>query len=582
MRLTIRLWQTALFVSVTLVATLILYMELLPSLKQSISTVSRNQMERDAIELARHLVGDLPVTTTNETLTEHIREHVGIFEEDAWVFDTKGNLVLSRQSLTQPSEILDRAVTRGLENKQFSYANLDRGLVLASRPLLNSGRLTGVLIVANNGAESKSTLNAAQSELQIAFFVAVLASAILGLIFSELIARQVRRLTHGALAIAQGDFDLRLKKGLVPDEVGELVTSFNLMAKTLRDAFDAIRSQQKQILAVINTMGEGVLEVTREGLINLVNPATADLLNQPVEQIIGSQLEDIVPPVAFTSCFKRALSGREFSGVCECNNRILLVHANPIVADNGAATQGVVLILRDFTQQKKMEQAQRDFISNASHELRTPIASLKGFLELLESGAKNKPDVRDGFLETMQAEVRRLQRLVEDLFVLAQLDSGIDIMELASYRLDEMLHEVIAVTSPLASSAGVKLTVTMPQSLAPVVCDRDRIIQVLIGFVDNALKYTPNGGSINIFAQPDRRTVQVGVSDTGRGIPPDKIEKVFDRFFRYGSPDGERKGGGLGLSIAQEIVRAHGSRIKVKSILNKGSTFSFNLRVSPR
>lgn len=582
MRLTIRLWQTALFVSVALVATLILYVELLPSLLQSISIVSRTQIERDVSELARHVLQDLPLKTSSETLAEHVKEHIQIFEEDAWVFNSKGDLVLSRQSLTQPGHLLERAIEEGLRGQKFSRADLNQGLVIASRPLIRNGQLAGVVIVANNGAESRSTLSAAKSELQIAFFLAVLASAILGFVFSELIARQVRRLTQGALAIAQGNFDLRLKRGLVPDEVGELAKTFNSMAEKLRDAFDAIRNQQKQILTVISTMGEGVLEVTAEGMINLANPAASQLLDQPLEILIGSQLEDVIPPTAFSNCFKRALSGREFSGVCEYHQRILLVHANPILGDNGEATRGVVFILRDFTQQKKMEQAQKDFISNASHELRTPIASLKGFLELLESGAKDKSDVRDNFLKTMQIEVSRLQRLVEDLFTLTQLDSGISVMELGEYRIDDVIHEVIAVTSPLAASAEVNLKVELPQSLLPVVCDRDRIIQVLIGFVDNALKHTETGGTITVFARPDRRTIQVGVTDTGRGIPPDKVERIFDRFYRYGPSGGEKKSGGLGLSIAQEIVRAHGSKIKVKSILNKGSSFSFNLKISSR
>lgn len=580
MKLTIRLWQTALFISVTLVAAVILYIQLLPSLEQSVSTVSKGQMERDVIELGRHILGDLPVKDTNGDLTDHVREHVQIFEEDAWIFDNKGNLVLSRQSLTQPGDILQRAIDKGMRGQKFSYANLNRGLVIASIPLVSSGRLVGVVAVANNGAESRSTLSAAQNELQIAFFIAILASAILGFIFSELIARQVHRLTQGALAIAQGNFDLRLKRGLVPDEVGELVKTYNMMAEKLRDAFGAIRGQQKQILTVINTMGEGVLEVTAEGMINLANPAAAQLLDQPLEVLLGSQLEDVIPTTAFTNCFKKALSGRESSGVCEHHDRILLVHANPIFSDDGQTTQGVVIILRDFTQQKKMEQAQKDFISNASHELRTPIASLKGFLELLDSGAKDKHEVRDNFLKTMQVEIERLQRLVEDLFTLAQLDSGISVVELGEHQLDEILHEVVALTSPLATSAGIDLRVEMPQSPLAVVCDRDRIIQVLIGFVDNALKYTPRGGSITLFAHPDRRNVQVGVSDTGRGIPPDKLERIFNRFYRYGQADGQRKGGGLGLSIAQEIVRAHASKIKVKSLLNKGSAFSFNLKLA--
>ncbi len=237
--------------------------------------------------------------------------------------------------------------------------------------------------------------------------------------------------------------------------------------------------------------------------------------------------------------------------------------------------------MQDFTEQKKLEQAQRNFISNASHELRTPIASLKGFLELLEDGAKNRAEVRDEFLHTMQREADRLQRLVDDLLTLTQLDSGIDFLHLSEHSINEIVEEVFAVSSPLAASAGVDLKLGSQGDHAVVICDRDRIIQVLLGFVDNALKHTTEGEEIIIFWHVLGKSVQVGVRDTGLGIPPDKVDKIFQRFFRYEAGDDKtkEKGSGLGLAIASELVKAHGSKIEVSSKLNQGSTFSFKLKL---
>jgi two-component system phosphate regulon sensor histidine kinase PhoR len=179
----------------------------------------------------------------------------------------------------------------------------------------------------------------------------------------------------------------------------------------------------------------------------------------------------------------------------------------------------------------------------------------------------------------MQVEVNHLHRLVEDLFTLASLDSGASILNLAEYTLGEIVEETLTVSNPLADSAQVKLETDIDNPSSKVICDRSRIAQVLLGFVDNALKHTPAGGKITIFAHPNQGKMEVGVTDTGSGIPTHMSERIFDRFYHYSAKKPEKKGTGLGLSIAKEILEAHGSEIKVKSAPGQGSTFSFTLKI---
>jgi two-component system OmpR family sensor kinase len=225
------------------------------------------------------------------------------------------------------------------------------------------------------------------------------------------------------------------------------------------------------------------------------------------------------------------------------------------------------------------ERAQREFVANASHELRTPIAALKGAIELLEDGAKEKPEVRDEFLHTMRVEVNRLQRLVDDLFTLAQLDSGRLELRMLPQPLDEVVSVVVAIVRPLANDAGVAVAADLGDGDLTAVCDRDRITQVLIGFVDNAIKHSENGGVVTVSANGVNGSVRLCVHDTGKGIPPEEQQRIFDRFYRADdAPKRDERGSGLGLSIAREIVEAHGSRILVTSAVGEGTTFCFLLR----
>ncbi len=584
MRMSIRFWQTALFLTVTLVAAVVLYVEFLPAIEDSMGNFAQEELAKDLEDLSARM--ELALVSGENAVEKQAAEFSKVHGVDIWIFDSEGEEIHSEQSLTEPGARLDEILRRGLDRKAYKYTNLSQNLIVVSKPIKADGKLLGVAIISDNGTFVNAALKDARDRLLIALFIAILVSAILGFMFSEVIAKQIKRLKEGALAIAQGNFNLRLKKGLVPDDVGELARTFNVMAEKLADAFDALRSQQEQILTVVNSMSEGVIEVSAAGMINLANPAAAQLLDFPVQKLIGSQLETLISEPGLLNCVRKALSGQDSSSICEYHKRFLLLHSAPIKLPESVRDSekknGVVLILQDFTEQKRLEQAQRSFISNASHELRTPIASIKGFIELLEDGAKDKPEVRDNFLVTMQREIDRLQRLVDDLLTLTQLDSGLNILQLAEHPIDKIISEVAAVATPLAASAKVRLKMESRAGKAIVICDRDRIIQVLLGFFDNALKHTRESGEIVVFSHLTDHAVRVGVRDTGFGIPPDKLGKIFERFFRSISSEGkvQTKGSGLGLSIASEIIKAHGGKIKVSSKKGKGSTFSFKLRLA--
>jgi signal transduction histidine kinase len=235
-----------------------------------------------------------------------------------------------------------------------------------------------------------------------------------------------------------------------------------------------------------------------------------------------------------------------------------------------------------FDTLKGQEEAQREFVASASHELRTPVAALKGAIEILEDGAGEKPEVRARFLGTMRVEVDRMQRLVDHLFTLAQADAGRLDLHMRPEPVATMVDVIADSMRPLADDAGVTIRTDVEPGDLLVLCDRDRITQVLLALADNAVKHSRQGDVVTLSARPDGDAVVLAVSDTGTGIPPEALPRVFDRFFtdRAGETGG-RRGSGLGLSIAQEVVEAHGGVITAESVPGRGATFRFALGRPP-
>lgn len=591
MKISVRLWQTALFVTVVLVATLILSATLFRSLEQSVSEVSRSALKKDAKELAGSLGEYLPLTArTAPAAADRVKRFAEVFEDDVWIYSRTAELTALRvQTKGQPrdvSDVLQQARRAALERGEtFAYARYSPGtnVAVASEAIRDDdGRIIGAVVVADRGAEALSIVSSARDQLRVTFLISLVVSGLLGFVFSEVIRRQIRTLSEAALAIAEGDFGQRLARARLPDEIGELADSYNRMAAKLGEAFEAITGQEREITAVVEAMAEGLVAVDARRVVRHANPVAAELLGVELGRLVGRPVDEVVKAEELLRPIDDALSGRHVSETITFGHRVLLLSATPVTSSEEPGPRGAVLLLRDVTEQKRWEQAQRQFIATASHEMRTPIAAMRGFLELLESGAKDKPEIRDDFLRTMQAEVDRLQRLVGDLFTLAQLDAGRMRLSVAPQSLEEIIGDVVAVMGPLADEAGVRLETDLAPGTPSVLCDRDRIVQVLMGFVDNALKHSRSAGEITVYARRDGSAVRVGVKDTGPGIPADVRSKIFGRFYRGGDEtDGAARGAGLGLAIANEIVAAHGGAIGVDSEPGWGADFYFLLRQAP-
>lgn len=579
-RASIRLWQTELFVVVIVVAILILSGSLSAGLEDTLSDIARDAELRNASALARRLQPEFPPTEERlARVRDVLAEYRAVYGGGIWVYDAEGTLLEAAYDVGPGDETLARARAAGLADRP-DFTSMDlrpAGWVVSSRAILgDDGVVEGAVVTASPVDESLRILGAVRSRLWTTFWISLVVAGLLGFGFAELIARRIREMSDAAAAIEAGDFEQRLPLGLVPNEVQDLAVSYNRMAEKLGVAFGELEESRRQIATVVESMAEGVVAVDAECLVRVVNPEALRLLSRPGYKAAGLAAEQLTAEPAVLEALGRGLAGESLARTAAVGSFHVLLHCTPLYDDEGAV-DGAVLLLRDVTEQQRVEEAQRRFVADASHEMRTPIAAIKGMLELLEDGAIDDPEVRDDFIHTMQVESDRLGRLVADLLTLAQLEAGSLRLRPSTEYASDLLGDVARVMHALAEQAEVTLAVDIAEPELRVVGDRDRLVQVLLSFTDNALKHSPAGSTVRLHAERVAEGVLLAVTDEGPGIEPEQLARVFERFYRADAARAGRKGTGLGLAIAKEIVEAHGATIEVDSAPGAGTTFRFTL-----
>lgn len=575
----IRLWQTELFLVVIVVAMLILSGSLSAGLKVTLARMAETSELRNVSALARRLEPEFPLAVSGTArVRELVAEYRDIYGGGIWVYDKEGNLLESAYDTAPTDAVLESARLGGL-NESASYAASDLrpdGWVVAAKPLRGpNGTSEGVVVTTSAVDLAVSIMQAVRDRLWTTFWVSLAVAGLLGFGFSELVSRRIRAMSDAAAAMAAGDFQQRLAAGFVPDEVQDLAASYNTMAATLGDAFGAIQENRRQIAAVVESMAEGVVAFDSSGVVLVTNPVAVRLLSVSDRNLLGAPVETVTDEPAVLEIVRKGLAGQSTAETVSLGQFIVLLHCTPLL--DADTVSGAVLLLADVTEQHRVEDAQRRFVADASHEMRTPIAALKGMLELLADGAKDVPEVRDEFITTMQFEADRLGRLVADLLTLARLEAGsLRLRETPEFVAD-LLGNVANVMQTLAEQAGVVLRVELPEEDLRVIVDRDRIVQVLLSFTDNALKHSPSGATVHLCAKRSGDSIRLEVTDEGPGIEPDEVSRVFERFYRTDTARAGGGGTGLGLAIAKEIVEAHGSTIEVQSATGVGTTFGFSL-----
>ncbi len=337
-----------------------------------------------------------------------------------------------------------------------------------------------------------------------------------------------------------------------------------------------VSAERARLTATLDQMTDGVLIVDANGLIHMANPASERLLGEGIpfkNRSVTVALRHHQLVETWQRCQQTGETQSESVELLTTRKFLQLI------AIPDKKTGGALLMVQDLTRLRRLETVRRDFISNVSHELRTPLASLKALAETLQEGALDDPPAARRFVNRMQTEVDALTQMAAELLELSRIESGQVPLELKATAPDALLHSASERMKTQAERAGIELLVDCAPGLPAVCADAPRLEQVLVNLIHNAIKFTPPGGEVRLYAMLDGKFIRFDVSDTGSGIDPDDLPRIFERFYKAdrARSRASASGTGLGLSIARHIVEAHGGKIWAESEFSRGSSFYFTV-----
>ena len=526
-------------------------------------------LHRDAQRLAATIAGE---TRSRVTLISRKGEVVGDSEVKTEELKELEN------HLFRPE--VQEALRTGQGSALRYSATLRTTMLYVALPLKPANGEEGFLRLALPLSALKQTKAGINTILLISLLVAFVIALLLSSILSSVTTRSLRAMAAAAARIGNGDFSRRIPV-TSKDEAGELARIMNDMTARIEAELVSLATEKNRLNTILRGMGEGLMVTDAEGVITLVNPSFRTLFGVG-DEVEGKPLIEITRHPALHDAFSLVVANRcerleEISMALE-EEKVLMTHWVPLM-DKGAFL-GVVAVFHDISDLKRLEKVRKDFVANVSHELRTPVTVIKGYAETLLNDVKlENPEQAIHFIQVIHSHSERLADLIRDLLVLSELESGTMSLELSPLDIGVVARHAAALLEQPVREKGIVIDCSGIGDSLRVMADRGRLEQVFVNLLDNAVKYTPGPGTVTVTAMESGDMVSISVQDSGLGIPPKDLPRLFERFYRVDSGRSRAEGGtGLGLSIVKHIVQLHGGSITVASTPGKGSVFTFTLR----
>ena len=437
-----------------------------------------------------------------------------------------------------------------------------------SYPVKIDGNIKGYIYLTNNIEYIYDTVNESMEIMSQATMIALTITIFLGFILSSTITGPIKELTYKAKRMSQGDFDQKVNVKS-NDEIGQLGTMFNFLIDELKTSMSSLQQEKSKMETTFKYMADGVLTVDIYGNIIHANPVAKNLLSLNDDE---EKYDDVVNKINGNMLLANLESkGYHGTEILEKDGETYNVDYAPFM-NNKNEIGGVIIVFKNITEQYKIDKLQKEFVANVSHELKTPITTIKSYTETLLDGAVEEKQTAEDFLSVINSETDRMSRLVSDLLKLSRMDYEQTKWKKEKLNLNKIVNQV---AKKLVIQAQMK-NVTMHVSQIPedinVLFDRDGFEQILLNIAGNAIKYTPENGNVWIDANKVNENINLSVKDDGIGIPREDQARVFERFYRVDKARSRELGGtGLGLSIARQIAEAHDCALTINSELNKGT-----------
>jgi two-component system, OmpR family, phosphate regulon sensor histidine kinase PhoR len=436
-------------------------------------------------------------------------------------------------------------------------------------------------------SEDLSQVDHARGVIHRVFFVGALIVFVIAVLVGTMISANVSvplsTMSAAARRFAKGNLDLRLSApGSPKDEIDELAIALNTMASELQSSLDELTAEKLKLETVFDKADDGIIIVDEAARVRMINPAASSLLDTGLDEVDGKTVIEATFSRDIAELVDRALRTESPASLEVQLQTSEQAYVNVYVAPLESAERlfGAMIVMHDLTDLKRSDSVRRDFVANVSHELRTPLASIKAMAETIILRGKKDQAVAADFAQRVIAEADRLTAISDDLLDLAKIEAGQRVVRKEQFLLSELVDQVVSQLRPRAEYKCSELSTDVPED-AMVKGDRDAVRQILVNLVDNAVKYTPHGGRIVISASAEDERISIKVSDTGIGIPPEDLPRIFERFYRVDKARSRESGGtGLGLSIVKHLCELMGGSVYAESKLGEGTVFVVMLPLS--
>lgn len=515
------------------------------------------------------------------------------------VIDNKGTIrgtnQINNQAIVGQKTTDDNVKNAIYNGKKFEKTTFDsstgaRYYTLIS-PLIkssnNNSTVVGVVYTRANLDSVYDSINSVTLIYLFAASIAIILGLLISIVISRAITRPIEEMKKQTIRIARGDYSGQVHV-YGNDELGQLASAVNNLSVRVEESHESTESERRRLDSVLANMTDGVLATDRRGNVIIINETAASFLDLDENKAMGKSILDVLDIRKDYSLRDLLEKPDELILDFSSEDHSLVLHAHfSLIQRESGFISGLVCVLRDITEQQRIEQDRKQFVSNVSHELRTPLTSVRSYIEALSDGAWKDPKLAPKFLKVTQDETDRMIRMINDLLTLSRMDSGTQKMEVELVNINELFNYVLnRFDMILKKEDHPEKTYTIKRYFTKrdlwVELDTDRFTQVLDNLMNNAIKYSPDGGVITCRLYETRNKVILSVSDQGLGIPRKDIPHIFDRFYRVDKARSRQQGGsGLGLAISKETVEALHGQIWAESVEGKGSTFYIALPYEP-
>jgi len=538
--------------------------------------------------LIESVISNNPSALNNPAYLDKLSKDLGVkIKSRITILNIEGKVLADSEVSLQQAAALENHINRpeiiealkGQAGEEIRYSSTLRiDMLYLAIPIKENGANSGILRLALPLTSVQKVLFAVRKTIIIGLFFTLGLAFVLASVLAKALIRPINRIIHISSKFAQGDFSRRIFQSS-NDEIGRLAATLNKMAQDIEEKIREVATKNQHLEAIFNSMIEGVIVTDKSSRVISINHAIETLFDAKAAVIEGKFFLEGIRNSEISELINNAMSAaklisKEVTLIMPVP-RVVQVNVSPIFEQDKVT--GSVIVIHDITEIRRLETMRRDFVANVSHELKTPLTSIKGFVETLLEGAMEDKENRVNFLKIINNHVDRLNNLINDLLELSYIESRE--IELLKNRFDlsSLVNEVVMGFKSQAKKKGVEIKSDLAAGLE-ILADNSKIEQVLVNLINNAIKYNKENGFVRIYSEQLADKLRVVVEDSGSGIPVKDIPRIFERFYRVDKARSRELGGtGLGLSIVKHIIELHSGSVGVESTEGLGSKFWFTL-----